>query len=197
MPRPPLPGPSERESSGSGGGSDGGTGNGDNRVDANENQVANTTSTPGPSLHPRIRSNSGLGSSIGPRTGSSPFRRPPVDTRQQYKGFPFVFATDAYHCTETVYGDENGDCVRYLKPIHQGQRMDHLPPIRLPYFFTGFQWKNVDGQQCSVSLPHRIVREHVGSLQSCPVSNFVMLGKSLSIDCYTMLVSWRRRNRSS
>lgn len=156
MPQPPNSGPSEREGSGSESESDGGNGSGDNRVDTNGDQVANDTSTPGSSLRSRTRSHSGLQTFIGSRAGSTPFRPPPVDTRQHYKGFRFIFATDVYHCTETVYGNENGDCIRYLKPIHRGQSMDSLPPIRLPLFFTGFDWSDVDGQQCSVSLLHQM-----------------------------------------
>jgi len=158
MPRPPNSSRSEREGGRNGTGSDGGDENGDNRIDENGNQSTNVTSPPGStSSRSSARPNSGLRSLIGSRNGSSPFRPiPPVDTRQQYKGFPFIFATDAYHCTETVYGNENGDCIRYLKPIHRGQRMDSLPPIRLPYFFTGFSWTDVDGQQCSVSLLRRM-----------------------------------------
>jgi hypothetical protein len=156
MPRPRSSGPSEWEGSGRGSGNDRGIGDGANRIDASGNQFTNATSRPGStSLHFSARADSGPGSFVGSRNGSSPFRPPPpVDARQRYEGFPFIFATDAYHCTRIVYGNENGDCIRYLKPIHRGQRMDSLPPIRLPYFFTGFNWKDVDGQQCSVSLLH-------------------------------------------
>ena len=158
LPRPRNSGPSEREGGGNGTGSDSGNEDRDNRTDTNGNQLANSTATPGStSLRSSARPNSGLRSLIGSRDGSSPFRpTPPVDTRQHYKGFPFIFETDVYHSTETVYGNEDGDCIRYLKPIHRGQRMDSLPPIRLPYFFTGFSWKDVDGQQCSVSLSCRM-----------------------------------------
>ena len=72
------------------------------------------------------------------------------------KDFLSFFATDAYHGTGTVYGNENGDRIRYLKPIHRGQKMHPPPPIRLPYFFTGFDWKAVDGRQCSVRLLHHM-----------------------------------------
>jgi len=146
----------ERDGSGIGSGSVsiGGNITGDERVDGNGHQVANVTLTPGASLPSRTNSSFESGSFIGSRTGSrlSPFRPPPVDTRQRYKGFPFVFATDAYHRTEIVYGNEIGDCIRYLKPIHRVQRIDSLPPIRTPYFFVGFNWKNAKGHQCSVSF---------------------------------------------
>lgn len=124
--RPRNSGPSEREDGGNGTGSDSGNGDGHNRIAANGNQFTNSTGTPGStSLRSSGRPNSGLRSLIGSRDGSSPFPpTPPVDTRQQYKGFPFVFETDAYHCTETVYGNESGDCIRYLKPIHRVQRLD-------------------------------------------------------------------------
>lgn len=152
--RPRNSGASEREDGGNGTGSDSGNVDGHNRIAANGNQFTNSTGTPGStSLRSSGRPNSGLRSLIGSRDGSSPFPpTPPVDTRQQYKGSPFVFETDAYHCTETIYGNESGDCIRYLKPIHRVRRTDSLPPIRLPYFFTGFSWRDVDGQQCSVSL---------------------------------------------
>lgn len=158
LPRPRNSGPSERESGGNGTRSGGGNEDRDNRTDTNGNQLTNSTATPGStSLHSSAHPNSGLRSLIGSRDGSGPFRpTPPVDTRQHYKGFPFIFETDANHCTETVYGDENGDCIRYLKPIHRVQRLDSQPPIRLPYFFTGFSWRDVDGQQCSVSILRRM-----------------------------------------
>jgi len=76
-------------------------------------------------------------------------------TRQLYAGYPFVFATDAYHCTETVYGNQDGDSVLYLKPMNRGQR--------IPYFFTGFAWKDVDGHQCSVSLLCGMILGNLGS----------------------------------
>lgn len=95
---------------------------------------------------------SGTGTSSGSGSTTSQFRPPPVDTRRQYKGFSFIFATDAQHARETVYGDEIGDSIRYLKPVPQGQMIDHSRPATLPYFFTGFEWKDVDGKQRSVSF---------------------------------------------
>lgn len=147
MPRLPDSRPLEREGRKIGSESDDGISDGDFRIDASENRYTNVLSWPGcTSPHSSASSDSAIGSFIGSRDRSSPFHPTLVDNRQLYTGFPFIFATDAYHCTETVYVNQNGDCVRYLKPMNRGQRM--------PYFFTGFDWKDVDGHQCSLSLLH-------------------------------------------
>jgi hypothetical protein len=185
MPRLRNSGPLEREGRDSESESDDGISDADYRIDASENQFTKGMSGPScTSPHSSASSDSSIGSFIGSRDRSSPFHPTLIDNRQLYTGFPFIFATDAYHCTETVHGNQNGDCVRYLKPMNRGQRT--------PYFFTGFDWKDVDGQQCSVSLLYGILGNNSAHRQRCPVLNFVMPGKSRSIDCCTMLVSWRR-----
>lgn len=151
---------SERVAGEGGNGSGSGSGSGSRSREGSGQRDSNNNSTPGTSLHSGSASGSFSGSFVGSGTGTSSgsgsttsqFRPPPVDTRRQYKGFSFIFATDAQHARETVYGDETGGCIHYLKPTHQGETIDHLPPVRLPYFFTGFDWKDVDGKQCSVSL---------------------------------------------
>jgi hypothetical protein len=127
-------------------------------ADTNGDQLSNTTtnSTLQTSLHSSTSTDSWSGSFVGSASGSgsepssvssSNQTRPLVDTRQKYKGFSFVFATDDRHDTETVYGNGYEDCIHYLKPT----RMDDssYPPV-MPYFFIGFDWKDVDGQQCAV-----------------------------------------------
>lgn len=158
MPRPPFL-HSSVSSQGESSGTESGNDSRNNQLDANGNLTVNSTSTPGTSLH----SSSGSGSFSGSLTGSDytsvssrssgQFLPPPIDKRQQYPGFSFVFATDANHSKETVYESGPDNSMKYLKPIHQGQT-DSLPPVRLPYFFTGFDWIDVDGQNCVVGVPH-------------------------------------------
>jgi hypothetical protein len=135
--------------------------NGDNLANTNGYQTSNTTLAPTPqtSLHPDSHSCSGTSSSSGYVAASafassteassvSSSSHLPADARQKYEGFQFVFATDDQHDPKTVHGNGHEDCIRYLKPI----RMDNfLSPHVRSYFFTGFDWKDVDGQQCAVS----------------------------------------------
>jgi len=146
--------------SGTGSGRASGCGSGTGNQTGNVNINTNTHSTPATSVQSsELSLASGSGSSAltrstrssGSGAGSGSFRAPAVDTRSNYKGFSFVFATDAYHSRETVYGKGPGNNISYLKPIHEGQTVDALPPIRLPYFFTGFHWTDIDGQSCRVS----------------------------------------------
>jgi hypothetical protein len=68
--------------------------------------------------------------------------------------------------------------MKYLKPIHQDQTTDSSPPTREPYFFTGFDWTDVDGQKWAVSVPH--FSHNLADGSRCRVSKSVMRGKLLS-----------------
>jgi hypothetical protein len=100
--------------------------------------ASNSPSTPNSSL-------------LSTSSRSSSSRTPITDTRNQYKGYAFVFATDEDHEKGTVFGTEVGSSIRYIKPIHRSQSVGDLSPIGLPYFFTGFSWKDTSGLDRSVS----------------------------------------------
>jgi len=126
--------------SGSGSGSSGNGNGGSNGTMKSKN----AHSTPGSSIHSSLRSSSSNSASLSGSSATSS-RLPAVDTRQQYPGYPFVFATDTNHSREPVYGKEPGYSVTYLKS-KEGVANDSLH-----YFFTGFGWKNGDNVQCTVS----------------------------------------------
>lgn len=86
-----------------------------------------------------------------------PAARP--DARQIYKGYTFVFSTDAYHDETRVY-QRNGDAsasnsIRYLKPLVVGHRIDHLPPLKLPFYLVAISWTDSEGKERMVSTPSR------------------------------------------
>lgn len=149
--------------------------------------IDRTHSTPPASLQPSIHSSvstSGTGSFSGSNRsyGSSSSRPPAIDTRSRYPGFDFVFSTDAYHYRETVHGTEPGDLISYLKPSYEGQTIESSLPLRLPYFFTGFEWTDFDGKTCTVSAFEVIwVADRKADVR-CRVMEFAMPGKLLSID---------------
>jgi hypothetical protein len=101
--------------------------------------ASNSPSTPNSSL-------------LSSSSRSSSSRTPIIDTRNQYKGYAFVFATDENHEKETVFGKEVGSSIRYIKPIPRSQSVGDLSPIGLPFFFTGFSWKDIGGLDRSVSI---------------------------------------------
>lgn len=72
-----------------------------------------------------------------------PLRR--RDPRERYQGFTFVFSTDAYHDESRTFNLGIERSVTYLKPMVRGETKDSLPPMKLPYFFTGFTWRDEDG----------------------------------------------------
>lgn len=126
----------------SGSGSASGSGSGNSSGDGTTK--SNAYSTPGSSIQSSVRSSSSNSASYsGSSAGSS--RLPAVDTRQQYPGYSFVFATDTNHSREPVYGKEPGYSVTYLKAKEGGANNS------LHYFFTGFGWKNGDNLECAVS----------------------------------------------
>lgn len=84
-----------------------------------------------------------------------PAARP--DARQIYKGYTFVFSTDAYHDETRVYR-RNGhvsNSIRYLKPLVVGHRIDHLPPLKLPFYLVAISWTDSEGKERMVSTPSR------------------------------------------
>jgi hypothetical protein len=154
-----------RSGSGSGMGSGNSSGDGTTK--------SNAYSTPGSSIQSSLRSSSFNSASFSGSSASSS-RLPAVDTRQQYPGYSFVFATDTNHSREPVYGKEPGYSVTYLKS-KEGVANDSLH-----YFFTGFGWKNGDNFQCTVSdLASDRWMAAYGRSQGL---GFVRHGRSLSID---------------
>jgi hypothetical protein len=126
----------------SGSGSASGSGSGNSSGDGTTKSSA--YSTPGSSIQSSLRSSSSNSASFSGSSASSS-RLPAVDTRQQYPGYSFVFATDTNHSRQPVYGKEPGYSVTYLKS-KEGVANDSLH-----YFFTGFGWKDLDNLECTVS----------------------------------------------
>jgi hypothetical protein len=103
-----------------------------------------------------------------------------------------VFATDAYHEQRHEFGRELGTSIKYLKPtvVDDEEAIDPLAAVHLPWFFTGFKWKDVNGQERTVSLALTWSGGVDGILTMfrCLAGPCVALGRSPSIDCSTMLV---------
>lgn len=169
-------------SGGSGSSSSSGGGGGGIAVRIGENSDGNSYnndsfSTSRSSLPPSIRSpNSNSTSLSGSSSGSS--RLPAVDTREHYKGYSFVFATDANYPREIVHGNGTGNGISYLTPTPL-KRTDISPSVRLPLFFTAFRWNNVHGRACAVS-DQLSSAGWVAADFRCLVLRLVTPGKSLS-----------------
>lgn len=125
-------------------GSMSGSGSGNGNSSGYGTTSSNAHSTPGSSIQSSLRSSSSNSASLSGSSATSS-RLPAVDTRQQYPGYSFVFASDTNHSREPVYGKEPGYSVTYLKS-KEGVADDSLH-----YFFTGFEWRNGDNLQCTVS----------------------------------------------
>ena len=82
------------------------------------------------------------------RASDPPKRR--RDARERYKGYSFVFATDCYHNEDVTFGRGTANSVSYIKPLIRQEQHDSLRPVRLPYFFTGFQWTDENDQPQTV-----------------------------------------------
>lgn len=73
------------------------------------------------------------------------------DARERYKGYSFVFATDCYHNEDKIFGRGIVNSVSYIKPLINQHQHDSLPPVKLPYFFTGFTWTDENNESRAVS----------------------------------------------